>query len=146
MANISIKIDSRKFDRRLNILFKGLKDFKPPLEKSANYSVKIFKHNFGKSGAEFTKWQKLSPVTIREKIRLGFPTDILIRSGRLRDSFRMYKLTKTQTIIDNPVKYFKYHQLGGRRLPRRIMIDVNKRMKDTVGNFFHAYLKSLLKK
>lgn len=55
-------------------------------------------------------------------MRIGRNIDILQRSGKMRKSFRVSKLTKNEIEIENTVKYFKYHQLGTRNIPQRQML------------------------
>jgi len=40
----------------------------------------------------------------------------------MRKSFRVSKITKNELEIENTVKYFKYHQLGTRKMPQRQML------------------------
>jgi len=53
---------------------------------------------------------------------MGKNIDILQRSGKMRKSFRVSKLDKNELEIENTVTYFKYHQLGTSKIPRRQML------------------------
>jgi phage gpG-like protein len=52
-------------------------------------------------------------------MRIGKNIDILQRSGKMRRSFAISKLTKNELNIENKIEYFKYHQLGTRKMPQR---------------------------
>jgi len=147
-AIITIEADTKTIDRRLKILSAGVKDFKKPLKESGLFSVKLFRENFDVVGAKFKKWKALSPATIRAKARAGFPMDPLIATGRMQNSFKLFKLERLFVSIGNPVAYFKYHQSSSprTRLPRRVMISTNATMIKTISKNFTDYLKALLKK
>jgi len=83
------------------------------------------------------RWKRLSPRTIVAKMRLGFGnTKILERTGKLRRGIKERRLTRTELVIGNKVKYYKYHQLGGGTLPQRQMLGVNRDIEKIVMNEF----------
>ena len=145
MAFISIKADSRAVEKRLNKIATGIKDYKKPLKESSEFSMKTFTENFKVGGAKFEKWKRLSPATIIAKARLGFPADPLIATGRMMKSFKILKLERFVAIVNNPVKYFKYHQLGGGRIPKRVMIAINREMTKKIVDIFNKYIKALMR-
>ena len=60
-------------------------------------------------------------------------------------NFKIFRLERFIAIVNNPTKYFKYHQLGGRKLPKRVMIAINRKMTKKIINIFKKYLKVLLR-
>lgn len=145
MTFITIRADSRAIEKRLDKLGRGVKNFKKPLKDSSEFSMKLFKQNFEIGGREFKKWKRLSPATIVAKARLGFPSDPLIATGRMMKSFKIFKLERFVAIVNNPTKYFKYHQLGGRKIPKRVMIAINRKMTKKIVGIFKRYLRGLLR-
>lgn len=146
MSFITISADTKKIERRLRILSNGVSDFRKPLKDSADLSKKLFEGNFPKQGTEFKKWKNLSPATIAAKVRMGFSRKPLIATGKLRKGFKTLKLTRFFAVVSNKVKYYKYHQTGTKRLPKRQMIFVNRKLSKKISKIFGSYLKTLLKK
>lgn len=78
-----------------------------------------------------SKWAPLSPRTIAEKtkgikeMRAGVsPSAPLIRTGEMKDSFE-FQAAQTWARISNKSDHFKYHQLGTRNTPQRLMMGFN---------------------
>lgn len=73
-------------------------------------------------------WPPLAASTLREKARLGYPADPLIRTGRLARSLTVRPLavetiTPSRVIAGTNVDYAPHHQYGAPRanLPRRAL-------------------------
>jgi phage gpG-like protein len=68
----------------------------------------------------------LAPSTLAEKARLGYPSDILVRTGELRDSLtdpgRAMKIGATEATYGTDVFYAGYHQDGTTKMPQRQVI------------------------
>jgi phage gpG-like protein len=72
-----------------------------------------------------TPWRPLSPATLHEKARLGYPPDPLVRTKTLRTSLTVRPLdvehvTPHEMAAGTNTRYARFHQVGTRRgLPRR---------------------------
>jgi len=127
--NIKINVDDNEIQKILKVLDEWFKDFKPLLKdiwkiqlKSADESFKTNWKNLWKS------WARLKLPTIKQKLRIWKNIWILQRSWKMRKSFKISKITKNELEIENTVKYFKYHQLWWKKLPKRQMLWHSKTM------------------
>lgn len=124
-------------DERVVKLSSGLREFfvnpKPALKKSGNFLVEEFDKQFQSEGSRLgRKWTPLAASTIAQRARLGFGSGpILQRTGKLRRGFEQ-DLKRYSVRVHNPVDYFKYHQTGGRHLPKRRMIAAPEKLKQEV--------------
>jgi phage gpG-like protein len=109
-------------------------------------------------------WPPLSPRTIEEKERLGFPLDILVRTGRLmaaatenplrksRDAYAEFFPEEVYWTLE--VEYAPFHQLGGEIIPQRELFDdtpdAHRAIADTVDEWieenFSGEGKQLMRK
>src|SRR5215208_7237575 len=128
MAGLYLRWDiegQRSLSRRLEGLAADLDDLTVPFRKSANMLVGVFsKDVFSTQGAAIgEKWKRLSPYTVAQKARLGFPTEPLIRTGAMQRSFRSI-VASDQAVIHNVAPYFKYDQSNQprKKIPRRVMM------------------------
>lgn len=72
------------------------------------YSQDVFRSEGGMYGQ---RWMRLSPARAAYK-RIHYPSKgMLIATGRMQNSFRMYA-DRNSVTIDNSAPYFKYLQLG----------------------------------
>lgn len=151
---ISIRLDDRELKLKLNNLAQGLTNSKPVMKDISEqllnyYGDEVFQEQ-GTTGVD--KWRQLSAVTSlsREK-RQGYykaapetTNKILIWTGRLRRGFDS-TVSATKTVIFNKVPYFKYHQTGGGRLPKRTMLAITQKVITVVDTTFAKYINKLLK-
>lgn len=140
-------------DKQLSRVLQGmenqLSDFREPFKSASDDLKKIYEDEvFSTDGKVINeKWERLSPYTVAQKARLGFPRDILIRTGKMRESFRTI-VTSSQAVIYNDVEYFKYHQSNKPRskIPRRVMMKLAENQKQMVVKHFQEYIRAALKK
>lgn len=104
-----------------------------------------FTENFPEEGRRLNEeWAELAESTKLEKARLGYGgMPILVRTGNLMTGFRK-EADKFRVRVDNPVEYFKYHQLGGGNLPQRRMILFPERLKQEVVAVFTKFIHDAL--
>jgi len=73
-------------------------------------------------------WAALKESTIRQKAAAGYPLDILIRTGDLRDSLveegRAAKTSAMQMEWGSDVSYAGYHQDGTPKMAQRKVIEI----------------------
>lgn len=98
-------------------------DWRPIFEEFGPYMLRSIDRNFTAQGRP-KRWTKLTPNTIRERLRLGFGRGpILQRTKKLRKGFR-WNAGKRTFRIWNTRDYFPHHQFGAPRgnLPARQMV------------------------
>ena len=69
--------------RRLEGLSANTKNLTVPFRKSADMLIGVYSRDvFTTRGAVINKpWKRLSPYTVAQKARQGYPTDPLVRNG-----------------------------------------------------------------
>lgn len=139
----------QQLSRRLIGLGQGVSDMSTPFNETASFLQGLFsKEVFTSQGAVLgEQWKRLSPYTIAQKARRGYPSDPLIGSGRMQNSFQSSS-TATEAVIWNTSPYFKYHQskLPRVHLPRRVMMKLGEQQKQQIVKIFQLYLRSLANK
>lgn len=88
------------------------------LDEVGDYLEGRILENFRKEVDPYnSKWAPLSPATIADKKRKGYPLDKLLRTGKMKRSLKVITTGKTLRIeIDFPAQF---HQRGTRRMPQR---------------------------
>jgi phage gpG-like protein len=118
MFTAYVKVNSLELERKLQEMERRTGDARPVFARLGEDFVQEFTQNFPAKGTRLgSQWARLSPATILQKARLGFGTDILVRTGKLRDSFKILKTTKRSVEIGTKVGYAGYHQGGTRNMP-----------------------------
>lgn len=138
MVNMNFTIDDGKAKRKLNSAINAMKDFREPLKLTREYELNEIRKQFVTRGTNITgkRWAK------RKK---SYSWPILQKTGKLKGSFKQTKLTKTELEITSPVKYFPFHQMGTRKMPKRPILGVSEKMKKAILNIFHKYLTAKIK-
>ena len=134
--------------RKLEGVSEEMKNWYPEFRKTGTMLLKTFKDNFATDGGMLGKpWKPLAGTTLTQKARLGYPADILVRTGKMRDSFRSTP-NNTYVEMDNPSPYFVYHQSNQPRtkLPRRIMMHLDEKRKQMIVKIFQTAVKEKLRK
>jgi phage gpG-like protein len=125
----------------------GLSDYTYPFTESAVYLKSVFsKDVFDTQGAAIgERWKRLSPYTVAQKARKGYPSTPLIGTGRMRGSFQSIVSTD-QAVIYNTAEYFKYHQskLPRAHLPRRVMMKLAENHKQQIIKFFQEHIRAAM--
>ena len=134
MSTIKVTIrGDKELNRSLKKVSKTISNAKPILKRISDKLTKYFKDSMKSEGVKLLKkrWQKLTPETLSAKSRLGFGSKkILERTGKLRKGIKRVQLSNSKVTISNKVKYYKYHQVGGKTLPQRQMLGVNNDVAD----------------
>lgn len=127
----------------------GFSNLEKPFKAAAESLKRTFSTEvFSTKGAVIgEKWARLSPYTVAQKARQGYPADPLIRTGAMKDSFKSV-VTSTEATISNTAEYFKYHQSNQPRttLPRRVMMKLGENQKQEVVKEFQKYILEVMKK
>jgi phage gpG-like protein len=136
MIEISIALNGEtQMSRGLMVGSTALKDFKAPLTAAAELLQKTFQLNFDVRGDTFGGW---APRT-RD---YGWP--LLEKTGAMRKSF-FTTVAADMAVLGNTSPYFKYHQLGTRKMPQRLMMKVDNERKALVVKIFQQHLLDSMK-
>ena len=139
----------KQLSRVLIGMASGMKDYSFPFRQSADYLKGVFsKDVFDTQGAVIgERWKRLSPYTVAQKARRGFPLTPLIGTGRMRDSFQSIVSTD-QAVVYNTSPYFGYHQSNKprERLPRRVMMKLHDPGKAQIVKFFQAHIRAAMQR
>lgn len=145
----------------LRKLSNEFKDFSVPLDNSSKKYLNVISSNFKDEGNTFGRpWPPLSRATIEIKRKLRAVgksigvTKPLLRTGLLRRSFGFELKGKNQSNIYNATDYALIHQEGGtvffkgkeRKVPRRILADIDDRRIQSVGMTFERWVYDLIRK
>lgn len=84
-----------------------------------------------------TPWKQLADVTLAEKLRLGYPPDILVRTGDLRRSLTarplgIERLRPHDMEAGTDVDYAPYHQDGTSKMPARKLVNARQVRREGV--------------
>lgn len=144
---ITFEIEGEKeLNRRLLDVGKDFKNWKPEFNKVGQFLLKTFTDNFSTQGRLLgERWPSLSTSTLLQKERMGYPKDILIRTGRMKGSFN-YQAGSYQVTVGNSAPYFVYHQSKRARtkLPRRIMMKLDEKRKEMIIKIFQTSIQKNL--
>jgi hypothetical protein len=85
--------------------------------------------HFETRGARWlTPWKPLAASTVREKIRLGFPTDPLIRTGKMAEQLTnrplgFERISPFEVTAGTRLRRAFFHQVGTRYMPQRRLVN-----------------------
>lgn len=137
----------RQLSRRLIGLESDLKDYSYPFQQSADFLTGVFSRDvFETQGAVIgERWKRLSPYTVAQKAKRGYPSTPLVGSGAMRGSF-LTIVSSDQAVIYNTAAYFKYHQSKAPRthLPRRVMMKIHNGQREQIVRFFQEHIRASL--
>jgi len=125
----------------------SVKDLSEPFREIVRDFHEIEKKQFESEGGYGSGgWQPLASSTIEEKQRRGFPLQIMVRTGDLRDVLTGgksgYEDIKPLELKIMMLAYGKYHQSTAPRtkLPRRPLIELTEGDKTRWTKIIHQYL------
>lgn len=130
---ISFEVDSKElaeFNRVLLNRWNRADNLRVPMERISKYMEENIEENFSGRGSVWGKWKK------RKRY---YKHPVLEKTGKMRDGFS-YKVGKNFVEISNPVKYFKYHQLGTVKMVSRKMWGINNRQAREIQKQIQLYL------
>lgn len=138
----------KQLSRRLQGIKEGFGDWRPAFEKTAKYLVDVFANDVFSSngGAIGESWKPLSPTYLAAKRKAGYPADILVRTGTMKNSFKSL-FDPTSAEVWNAMQYFAYHQSNKSRqkIPRRVMMKFGEKQKQMVTKIFHEHFVKVIK-
>ena len=149
MIDITINTtDVRRINKIVDNITRGMRDAKQPLKESQRMIVEDSKANFAKQGFNFgTAWRPLASSTRSQRARLGYnpARPILVRSGGLREATREGILTKDTATVVNKSRIAVYHQKGGSKIPKRMVLGISDRVQRAIEIVFGNWIKDMIK-
>lgn len=121
-----------------------VKSFHEPLKRSVQQVMApSIAANFDAGGRP--AWAPLADATIEDKDRLGFPPDILIRTGKLKrvaQQLNIWTITSEEAYVsDLPgAEYGFFHEGGTQFMPQRIFMDVTENDENKIADVFEAWI------
>lgn len=129
----------------------GVKDFTEPFKEILEDFREIEKKQFSSEGGYGSGgWKPLAGSTVVDKQRKGYPMDILVRTGDLRDA-----MTGGKSGYDNvePMElrimmpwYGRFHQKGTSKMSARPIVQLTESDKKRWTKRIHEYLVKLARK
>lgn len=135
----------QRLDGLFSSMDRGLNNLREPLNEANKYMRSEIDKNYENQGQTFgDKWEKLSPTYARRKARETGNKPLLVRTGKMKRSFRS-RVGSKKAVIDNPTSYFKYHQSNKprKKLPRRVMMEIGRTQQTEINRFFTKYLNKI---
>ena len=139
--NIGFEIEGEKqISAELGITIDHLEDFSEPMAEAADIMMQAVEDNFDKRGGRFGGWAPRKP-TIPPQTH-----PLLEKTGDMRKGF--YKESNSEfAMVGNEDPKFPYHQSNQPRtkIPRRVMLQIDARMRDEIFKAFQLYIVMALR-
>lgn len=136
-----------QLSRGLSRFADDVKDLREPFREIVKQFHKIEKQQFDSEGGYGSGgWTPLSPATIEQKARVGFPDKILVRTGALRNSLvgetgeSEIEIRPLQMRKRVKLRYAIYHQTSTSRMPARPLIQLTEKDKMDFMKTIQRYL------
>lgn len=128
-----------------------VKDLREPFQEIVKDFREIEKKQFSSEGGYGSGgWGPLASSTIEEKQRGGFPLQIMVRTGDLRDVMTGvksgYEDIKPLEMKIMMLAIGKYHQTGTKRMPARPLVQLTEADKTRWTKIIHQHLVTLSRK
>lgn len=140
-------------------------NYQKPLGAAAVLLTQEIKENFDRQGAIYQgggfvrtgggattrsgTWKPLAPSTRDQRQSLGFNAarPILVRSSKLKNSFKVQRITKDELKIGTQIPWAQYHQTGGKNLPQRRLVGTSIKSKKAIAlllfNHIFGHIKQI---
>lgn len=143
MLELSFEIDGKVVHRRLEVASDQFKTLKEPMDDIGRTLLKTFDTNFASRGGEYGGWKPRKPQYSGTRRIDTWP--LMERTGRLRRGFRQ-DTGNFSVRLYNPTPYFRYHQLGTARLPKRVMMSLRQQDGRMIVSTVQRYVIESLRK
>lgn len=135
-----VKIDSKSTGTRLENLTKRVNRLEVPFRKFGLYWVQETEKQFDRqTDPSGTPWAALKPSTLEQKRKLGYPDDILTRTGALRKSLGFSAKGKSLEVFSDST-YGQFHQYGTSKMPKREIVGMNDKRQAMLIKIVKSYL------
>jgi phage gpG-like protein len=119
---------------RLRRLEEKARDTRAVARRAGSYMLKETDRTFEAGGRP--RWKRLAPSTVKQR---GSSGPILQRSRELRRGFQIQYLAGGGFRITNRVFYFRFHQLGTKRVAQRKMLVFRAENRREIGSLFRRH-------
>lgn len=152
---ISIKITGiNKTKAMYNSAARAIRNAKPAMSEIARMQNRAIQDNFKTEGKTITKksWKPLKPSTVKDKIKKGYTTSKLVRTGKMKSNFSIFSLTGNKIVIGNNTPYYAKHQQGERgstfkaAIPQRQMLGHSEKMSRDALAIFKKFVETSIKR
>lgn len=131
--------------RGFSRLAESCKDFSEPFKDILKDFREIEKKQFSSQGGYGSGgWKPLKDSTVRQKQILGYPEQILVRSGELRDVMTGlrsgYEEVEPLEMRIMTLSFGKYHQKGTTKMAARPLVQLTEDDKKRWTKIIHTYL------
>jgi len=119
-----------------------VKDFRDTIEKKQFES----EGGYGSGG-----WKPLATSTLRQKASKGYPSTILVATGRMKRSLTgktrdtIEEIKPLSILMGTKAGYARYHQKGTRYMPARPVIELTEGDKTRWTKIIHRYMVKFIK-
>jgi len=147
---MTLKLETRSLQntvKKLKNVAQATKDFKPFLSELSQKMTDNVNKNFDTEGSHLgSKWARLKSNTVMQRVRLGYGTGpILQRTGKLKNSTYQKEKTSKRVVVSNSAHYYKYHQLGTKKMVQRTVMQWNAKTKKEAEKMFQEYINKIIK-
>lgn len=152
---IQITVNQNKknaFLSGMHKLISALK-FNKAIDDSLDILKKEAELNFDQQGRIYSKrgsWQPLAASTRIQRAKAGYGAarPILVRSGKLKRSFRKVRATGNKGSLKNTADYAIYHQdpKSGSKIPKREIIGTSDKSRGAIQRVFSNYIAKEIKR
>jgi phage gpG-like protein len=139
---VTIRIEGMEaVSSKLKRLSSRASDMAPVMGDIGKYLSRFFSSEvFASRGAVIgERWQPLNARYAVRKAKRYPGRPPLVRTGLMQRSFR-YASGATFARVSNSAPYFDYHQLGGSRIPERVMMKVDEARTREIGRLVEKFL------
>jgi phage gpG-like protein len=148
---INIKVDDRLVKKKLDEMQKGLLNPSKPLKDTEKELMEYFGETVFNRGGTPKPWKPLAPSTMRARAKgWGYYKNsseqrgkILVWTGRLRKSFKS-KLSRFKLVISNTAPYFRDHQLGVNKTPKRQILSADEHVVRVAIKNFEKFFNKII--
>lgn len=143
--------------QRIGLIKQGVLQLAAPMEQIGKlltgfYAGEVFASRgqvIGEPWAPLNAKYALRKATGNTKRNIGkgaYPgRGVLVRTGAMQNSFR-FESGESFARIYNTATYFKYHQLGTRHIPQRVMMAIDDTRRRLIVGIIDRHIQSLLSK
>ena len=150
---IKVRLDDRAVKEKLSIIERVLHSPKKPLKNTEKELMEYFGETVFNREGDPKPWKPLAPSTMLARSKgWGYYSKnpqqrgkTLVWTGNLRKSFKS-KLGRFKLTIKNTADYFRKHQLGEGKTPKRPILTASKRVEDIVLKNFERYFAKIMNK
>ena len=124
-----------------------IKDMRPAFEEIVKLFYQMESQQFESEGAHGSGgWAPLAPSTLEQKLRMGYPSKMLVRSGKLmlsltgQASGSVVEVRPLMLAVGTSIPYGVFHQRGTAKMPARPLIQLSEDDKTKWHKTIHKYI------